>query len=223
MKTLFCTCILLIFFALQINAQIFQNLSVNEANMLIQNRISQPMFTILDVRTITEYNIDHLENADTRNFYDTDFATQLDSLDKHRAYLIYCQSGNRSGQAFTIMQNLGFQEVYNMLGGISSWRSNGFPTTTIVPQFDNIYMPQMRVNNNELEILSPNFNPAEFIVTGDFSSYNVQLQDYAGTVLQDYSAEISPITFNVSSLTIPLQVVITHQSEPGLHIAYMLE
>jgi len=212
-----------ILISIQLNSQIYQDISVDDADILIQNMANKPMFTIIDVRTISEYNTDHLENADTRNFYDADFATQLDSLDKCRAYLIYCQSGNRSGQAFSIMQSLGFEEVYNMLGGISSWRTNGYPTTTIIPQFDNIYRPQLRIKNNCLELLNENFNPTEFILTGDFSQYSVQLKDYFGNILQDYSSVIVPITFDLSNPSGPYQVVITHQSESSLSMEYMLE
>jgi len=209
--------------SIHLTAQIYQNISVADADILIQNRVNTAMFTILDVRTISEYNADHLADADLRNFYDADFATQLDSLDKCRAYLIYCQSGNRSGQAFNIMQSLGFKEVYNMLGGISSWRVSGYPTTTVVPQFDNIYRPQLRVNDNYLELLTVNFSPSEFILTGDFSLYTVQLKDYAGNIIQDYSNGIDPVTFNLSNPSGPYQVVITHQSNNELTMAYMLE
>lgn len=206
-----------------LTAQLYENISVSEADVLIQSRQNTAMFTVLDVRTISEYNIDHLEDADTRNFYDSDFEAQLDSLDKCRAYLIYCQSGNRSGQAFAIMQNLGFKEVYNMLGGISSWRSNGYSTTTVVPQFDNIYRPQLRVNQNDIELLRPNFSPSEFILTGDFSLYTVQLKDYSGNIIQDYSNDIDPVTFSVSNPAGPYQIVITHQNQSGLSLVYMLE
>lgn len=223
MKTLSYLFVISIMTSVHATAQIYQNISVTAANTLIQDRQNTAMFTVLDVRTISEYNTDHLENADIRNFYDSDFSTQLDSLDKSRAYLIYCQSGNRSGQAFSIMQGLGFEEVYNMLGGISSWRSNGYSTTTIIPEFDNIYRPQLRVTDNHLEILTPNFSPDEFILTGDFSMYTVQLKDYSGSVIQDYSNEIDPITFNLSNPQGPFQITITHQNQSGLSIAYMLE
>jgi len=209
--------------SIPLSGQIYQNISVHDANILIQNMVNKPMFTILDVRTISEYNTDHLEDADTRNFYDTDFVVQLDSLDKSRAYLIYCQSGNRSGQAYNIMQSLGFEEVYNMLGGISSWRTNGYQTTTIVPRFDNIYRPQLMVNDNCLEILPTNFSPTEFILTGDFSSYSVQLRDFSGNMIQDYSNIIDPITFDLKNPMGPYQVVIAHHNQVGLSMSYILK
>jgi len=57
----------------------------------------------------------------------------------NREYLIYCRSGNRSGQAFQLMQDLGFQTVYNMLGGMNSWNASGYPVTDEIPAYVNIY------------------------------------------------------------------------------------
>ena len=120
-------------------AQDYENISVFEADSLIQLNKDNENFVILDVRTPSEYLRDHLENAFTRNFYDDDFQLQMDSLNKDFTYLIYCQSGNRSGQSFTIMQNLGFKEVYNMLGGIAMWKTNNLPVTTELPVDKNLY------------------------------------------------------------------------------------
>ena len=49
-------------------------------------------------------------------------------MDKSKTYLIYCRSGNRSGQALDIMEELNFREVYNMMGGILEWEAEGLPT-----------------------------------------------------------------------------------------------
>ena len=42
-------------------------------------------------------------------------------LDKNKKYLLYCHSGNRSGQALKIFRQLGFAEAYDLDGGISNW------------------------------------------------------------------------------------------------------
>jgi rhodanese-related sulfurtransferase len=56
------------------------------------------------------------------DFYAPTFESDLDALDKDKVYLIYCASGNRSGQAHDLMGQLGFREVYNMLGGMSAFQ-----------------------------------------------------------------------------------------------------
>ena len=63
---------------------------------------------VLDVRTPEEFSEGHLEGAVLVDFYDADFAEQLAALDPDVPYLVYCRSGNRSGQTLDIMQQLGF-------------------------------------------------------------------------------------------------------------------
>lgn len=127
------TTLFILFSGITLNAQVFLNVDVHEADSIIKANTDNPIFTLLDVRTQSEYDAEHLENAYMRDFYATDFRDQLDVLSKDRIYLIYCRSGNRSGQTFDIMKELGFTEVYNMLGGITSWKNADYPVTTDIP------------------------------------------------------------------------------------------
>ncbi len=70
----------------------------------------------------------HIENAINLNYYSKTFKDELSELDKSKTYLIYCRSGRRSGIALDIMKELGFTEVYNILGGITQWEAEGLPT-----------------------------------------------------------------------------------------------
>lgn len=81
---------------------------------------------ILDVRTLEEFDEGHIAGAAMIDFYRTDFRTQLDGLDKDRPYLIYCRSGNRSGQTRAIMEDLGFTDVADVDGGVLAWTDAGF-------------------------------------------------------------------------------------------------
>jgi rhodanese-related sulfurtransferase len=49
------------------------------------------------------------------------FIYKLEELDKSKNYYVYCRSGNRSGQACRIMEQLGFENAYNLEGGILQW------------------------------------------------------------------------------------------------------
>jgi rhodanese-related sulfurtransferase len=95
---------------------------------LIDENNNNPEFVILDVRTPEEFSSGHIENATMLDFYEPTFSDDLDQLDKSKTYFVYCRSGNRSGQATDIMMDLGFQDVYNMLGGINHWNDSGYPT-----------------------------------------------------------------------------------------------
>ncbi len=85
---------------------------------------------ILDVRTPEEFGEGHLEGATMIDFYRDDFAEQLAGLDPDVPYLLYCRSGNRSGQTIEIMRELGFTDVADVDGGINAWNAANLPTVT---------------------------------------------------------------------------------------------
>jgi rhodanese-related sulfurtransferase len=49
---------------------------------------------------------------------------QLDDLEpyKNEELIVYCRSGNRSGQACLILETVGFTNVKNLTGGMLNWR-----------------------------------------------------------------------------------------------------
>ena len=77
---------------------------------------------LLDVRTPVEAAINKIEGATLINFNDgSAFVENIAKLDKDKTYLIYCRSGNRSGQACNYMAQQGFSKLYNLDGGIMAW------------------------------------------------------------------------------------------------------
>ncbi len=77
---------------------------------------------ILDVRTDAEVSEGIIENAIVIDIYKgQDFIAEIEKLDTDKNYYIYCRSGNRSGQACAIMQQQGFENTYNLEGGILEW------------------------------------------------------------------------------------------------------
>lgn len=82
---------------------------------------------VLDVRTPEEYSEGHLPNAQLLNFYDDDFRSKLQQLDKDKTYYVYCRSGGRSSRAVALMKELGFKKVYNLKGGIMQWQAQKLP------------------------------------------------------------------------------------------------
>lgn len=82
---------------------------------------------VLDVRTAEEYAEGHIDGAVQLDFYSPDFAEQLAQLDPTVPYVVYCRSGNRSGQTVPIMEELGFTSVADVDGGIVAWQNSGLP------------------------------------------------------------------------------------------------
>ena len=95
----------------------------------MQNSKNNPDFVIIDVRTPEEFAEGHIENVINLDYYSETFRDELNKLDKNKMYLIYCRSGNRSGKALNIMEELNFREVYNMSGGIIEWKAKELPIT----------------------------------------------------------------------------------------------
>lgn len=83
--------------------------------------------TVLDVRTPEEYAEGHIEGARLIDFYSATFADQVAALDPGQEYLVYCRSGNRSGQAVGLMQELGIDRVWDLDGGVIAYSSAGLP------------------------------------------------------------------------------------------------
>ncbi|HOA87521.1 MAG: rhodanese-like domain-containing protein [Microbacteriaceae bacterium] len=69
---------------------------------------------IVDVRTPAEFAEGHLEGAELLDLTGGDFAAALPSLDPDAEYVVYCRSGNRSGQAVAMMEDAGFTDVTNL-------------------------------------------------------------------------------------------------------------
>ncbi|MFS4469446.1 rhodanese-like domain-containing protein [Maribacter sp. 2210JD10-5] len=77
---------------------------------------------ILDVRTDDEVAEGYIPNAKQIDIYLGDgFIEEVEKLDKSKNYYVYCRSGNRSGQACSIMNSLGFENAYNLEGGFMNW------------------------------------------------------------------------------------------------------
>lgn len=76
---------------------------------------------ILDVRTAGEFAGGKIREARNLDIMSPGFVNEVKKLPKDKTYLVYCRSGNRSGQACEIMADLGFEKLKNLAGGIMRW------------------------------------------------------------------------------------------------------
>lgn len=84
--------------------------------------VTQEGTQLVDVRTPGEYANGTLPGAENIDFFDTaNFETSFDKYDRSKPLYIFCQSGNRSGQSLSILQEMGFEEVYDLDGGYLQW------------------------------------------------------------------------------------------------------
>lgn len=77
---------------------------------------------ILDVRRPDECASGTIAGAQQIDFMNDSFGQEIAKLDKSISYLVYCRSGNRSGQACLLMDGMGFESTYNLVGGMLDWK-----------------------------------------------------------------------------------------------------
>lgn len=90
-----------------------------------ENLIGSGEYVLLDIRTVEEYFDFRLENAYQLDYYLSDFKDKLNSYDKTKKYLIYCRTSSRTSDAIKTMNELGFNHVVGLEGGIVDWINQG--------------------------------------------------------------------------------------------------
>ena len=103
------------------------NILLNVQSLEFSNLISSNEGIIIDVRTPSEFSSGHIEEATNIDFYSNDFMEKLKIVRKDVPIYLYCRSGGRSSSAMKKMRELGFSEIYNLIGGISAWKSHDYP------------------------------------------------------------------------------------------------
>ncbi len=100
-----------------------KDVSVEQAEKIAEKQDT----VILDVRTPEEFADGRIDGAVNINCYDDDFADRLNMMDKNKKFLVYCEHGRRSQNAAFLMEELGFKDINNMLGGFAEWEEKGKP------------------------------------------------------------------------------------------------
>ncbi len=96
-----------------------KNITASQASQL-----RQAGAFLLDVRTVEEWQTGHIPGATLIPL--DQLEARAGELPGNLPILIYCRSGNRSGQALTILEELGFSDLYTLEGGINKWISAGY-------------------------------------------------------------------------------------------------
>jgi rhodanese-related sulfurtransferase len=81
---------------------------------------SMPNAVLVDVRTPAEFDAGHIPTATNIDYENATFESEIKKLDTSKTYFVYCRSGNRSAKSVAIMKGDGFQNIYELQGGISS-------------------------------------------------------------------------------------------------------
>lgn len=100
--------------------EVFEKIDVAQLKAMITEN---SQLQLIDVRTPKEYSDGYIGKAKNINFFDDDFTTQVSKkLDKNKPVVLYCRSGRRSANAALKLKDLGFKQIYDLNGGILSWK-----------------------------------------------------------------------------------------------------
>jgi sulfur-carrier protein adenylyltransferase/sulfurtransferase len=84
---------------------------------------------VLDVREPHEYEV---ANIGVRLIPLGELPQRLAELDQNESFAIHCKTGGRSAKAVKLLKDAGFQNVYNVKGGITAWSEEIDPS---VPKY----------------------------------------------------------------------------------------
>lgn len=103
----------------------FTSISAHEAQQLIADKAG---LVILDTRTTREIINDGAITGSQQASLRAIFQDEL-AIAKETPILVVCAVGGRSFAAGKIMVQHGFQEIYNLRGGLDEWKRAGLPVT----------------------------------------------------------------------------------------------
>lgn len=75
---------------------------------------------LIDVRSPQEYKESHLDGAINLPLYDIEQKAQEQIKRKDTPIIIYCQSGSRSRRAIQILRQEGYENLYEIKGGLDN-------------------------------------------------------------------------------------------------------
>ena len=81
---------------------------------------------LIDIREMDEWQTMRIPGADFRPL--SQIQEWFEDLPRDRDIILQCRSGNRSAQATNaLIQQAGFERVFNLTGGLIAWHSADLP------------------------------------------------------------------------------------------------
>ena len=89
--------------------------------------INQDEALILDVRENKEYSEGHIINS--VHIPLSSLKTRMNDIEKYKTkkIIVACRSGHRSSQACANLKKEGFEQIFNLGGGVMAWESANLP------------------------------------------------------------------------------------------------
>lgn len=99
---------------------LYRSMTNNEISYkTVQEMMSKnPETALIDVRSKQEYDEGHLPGSKLICLYDLEKEATNILQNKKQNIIVYCSSGNRSKEAQEILETMGYENVYNLKGGL---------------------------------------------------------------------------------------------------------
>lgn len=107
-----------------------QEASVQQTTTVIdvatfEKAIATPGVQLVDVRTDREWESGHIKGAEHFEMNNPTWQAQIATLDKSKPVYVYCAKGGRSARSAKQLEKAGFTTIYDLKGGITSWKAAG--------------------------------------------------------------------------------------------------
>ena len=102
----------------------YQDISVTQLNEMLKSKD----FVLVDVHIPEQVHIPQTDKFIAYNEIDR----LVEALpDKKQKIVFYCRSGSMSAYAAEKLSELGYQNLFNLAGGMNAWQAAGLPTIPI--------------------------------------------------------------------------------------------
>jgi hydroxyacylglutathione hydrolase len=96
----------------------------------LHRKLQAGSMRVLDVRREPEWDAGHIDQA---NWWPLDnFKVSPPEIDREVPLAVHCKGGYRSMIASSLLERAGFQNVFNVTGGIDAWQAANLPLATPV-------------------------------------------------------------------------------------------
>ena|GEM_PF-699006 len=111
-----------------VDASHYENIKPVEAENMLN---SSDNVVFVDVRTDGEYRSGHIPTAvhhPLLKLKDEAYIKSSFKFSKNKKIILYCRTASRSQVASEILENYGYNKIYNLIGGIEGWKESGYKT-----------------------------------------------------------------------------------------------
>jgi hydroxyacylglutathione hydrolase len=91
----------------------------------LKKKYDDPQIFLLDVREINDWEEGHIEGS--YPIYLGELKDRLDEIHRDKKIVIYCDAGNKSTIAASILEKNGYEDVATVLGSMKAWKKAEYP------------------------------------------------------------------------------------------------